>query len=101
MKITAPSAMPAVHPDLVVDWSPTLGLSGPGADAVRNLAAGLGEIVPCHPVGFDYTLRPGWETEKAAIAALVGYGWELPPDLASAYPTPDPDDLEDPDSVAF
>ena len=75
---------------LVFEWDAEAGtVSGPGAPTIRELAS---------DDGIRVTPWPSWHAFSAAplrslvdMAAIVGIGWQLPPELAEHYPSPEPE----------
>ncbi|WP_434147951.1 hypothetical protein ACR2R6_02250 [Methylocaldum gracile subsp. desertum] len=70
-------------------WDDETGeLSGPDAAAVEALArqAVQDGAVPLHPEPGRYPIRNPLQN-PAELAALLGYWWQLPPELLQHYPT--------------
>lgn len=80
--------------NLTFEWDAEAGtVSGPGADTVRSLASGTTILIQPWPTVHEFSPAP--LRSLADMAAIVGLGWQLPPELAEHYPqTPDEPDLD-------
>lgn len=85
---------------LVFDWDSETGdLSGEDAERIRQMAA-LGST-DAHPMRWAWEFGPEPLKDKTDMAAICGFLWELPEDLAPYYPKPDDmDDDVDPEIAA-
>ncbi len=78
---------------LIFDWDADTGdIEGPGASRIKEMA-GWGEVA-AHPTPWVWNLSKSPLQNKTDMAAIIGYWWVLPDDLASFYPQID-EDLSD------
>jgi hypothetical protein len=74
-----------VRDPLVFDWDDETGeIAGPSADYV--LAVFKDGRVRARPTPWGWNLTS--TRNRTDIAAVIGYSWVLPPELADAYPKP-------------
>lgn len=75
---------------LIFDWDEETGeVDGPGADTIKERAAWA--EVSAHPYGNAWELSKTPLKSKTDMAAIIGYSWILPDDLAKFYPQFDED----------
>lgn len=80
---------PTAEP-LRFDWEEEYGnVSGPGAPFILTMAKPHSRV-PVHPVPNSYQLGNAPLRSRRDMAAIVGYDYVLPPELAAVYPAGDP-----------
>lgn len=72
---------------LTFQWDSEAGtVSGPDADTVRALASDSQILIQPWPTVHKFSGDP--LRSLADMAAIVGFGWQLPAELAEHYPQP-------------
>lgn len=85
---------------LEFSWDENTGeLAGRDADYVKVLASQ--GVVSAHPVPHDYALSAEPLKNKTDMAAILGYEYRLPEDLAPFYPQLDAGDPDAPEGLTY